>query len=426
MLVADAFEDIEKDAAAHQAIALELVRRKYFGRAAAQCEKGLQVSGSETSSFRTMTTLAQIHAARGKGHLDQAYQTILEAFTYRPQQNNEELTTEVALLTREALVVRGDCERNLDMDDEAIASYEEARTICSSEVVSGEVLHKIALIYSFDENSELGRLIEKVEAWSFWERMAWLTYEPDVSGSLFQLAVYHAGKESLFFQTYEDMIACLDPLKASAWPRYQLAEGYRHLLNDNQTAKTVLYRILDSDTCIDPRTGEGDIEVLAEARLRLSEIIHEDFRSCSDPKRKAELHEEMKKLQESYQTGSPWDMDGDASNSAVILAMMTSKLGPMQEFQNILEKTFQACMVALTDTEGWNDSSFLRLLSRVLACVGGLEREASIACSAQFSIIDPDISHKPELDDEDDSDEEHEEDDGDKGEEDASAMTKER
>lgn len=69
---------------------------------------------------------------------------------------------------------------------------------------------------------------------------------------------------------------------------------------------------------------------------------------------------------------------------------------------------FDSCWEELTDTEGWNDSGSLRLLGKVLMLVG-LEKEARICLSAQFSIIDPDVDHDEGSDSESESDSESDE-----------------
>ena len=68
---------------------------------------------------------------------------------------------------------------------------------------------------------------------------------------------------------------------------------------------------------------------------------------------------------------------------------MLRKMGSSTTFQEVLNDTFDFCIASLTDAEGWNDAICLRLLAKVLALVGGLEREAQIAFSLQYSTLDP-------------------------------------
>jgi hypothetical protein len=75
---------------------------------------------------------------------------------------------------------------------------------------------------------------------------------------------------------------------------------------------------------------------------------------------------------------------------------MAGKLGPANEFQDIMVKTFQSCIDALTDTEAWNDSMGFRQLAKVLVVVPWLQRDAQIAYSLQFSTVDQCLADPPE------------------------------
>jgi hypothetical protein len=63
-------------------------------------------------------------------------------------------------------------------------------------------------------------------------------------------------------------------------------------------------------------------------------------------------------------------------------------MGPAREYQNALDRIFKTCINGLEDNVSWNDSDSLRLLVKVLASLDGLERDARITLSAQFSILD--------------------------------------
>lgn len=68
-------------------------------------------------------------------------------------------------------------------------------------------------------------------------------------------------------------------------------------------------------------------------------------------------------------------------------------MGPAREYQNALDRIFTTCINGLEDSVSWNDSDSLRLLAKVLSSVDGLEHDALIALSAQFSSLD----QKPEF-----------------------------
>jgi hypothetical protein len=125
----------------------------------------------------------------------------------------------------------------------------------------------------------------------------------------------------------------------------------------------------------------------------LSDIIYHEFKSESDPKQKGKLLEEMRQLQERKSGGSLDEIETASSYSAINLARMIRKMASSLEYEEVMNNIFSACIHGLTDTVGSNDSGSLVLLSKVLTCVPGLEKEAQTALSAIFSITDPNVNH---------------------------------
>jgi hypothetical protein len=72
-----------------------------------------------------------------------------------------------------------------------------------------------------------------------------------------------------------------------------------------------------------------------------------------------------------------------------MLARMVKKVRPAQDFQDQMEKVFEMCMTTLTGSVVWNDLFSVCILSKVLMCLTGLERDALISCSLRISLIDP-------------------------------------
>ncbi|KAL2363893.1 hypothetical protein RJZ56_003179 [Blastomyces dermatitidis] len=112
--------------------------------------------------------------------------------------------------------------------------------------------------------------------------------------------------------------------------------------------------------------------------------------------------DELKKLQTRRLRAAVGDGVVYETSSSIVLANILRKMGRALEFQDLLEKTFQTYISSLTDDMGWNDHNSLCLLAKVLASVGGLEREAQIAFSARFYIIDPRVEHVLSSDEESD------------------------
>ncbi|PGH06161.1 hypothetical protein GX51_02549 [Blastomyces parvus] len=429
-MFADVFSDIPKDETAYRAIGLTLKEYGHYDEGIVACDAALGISTSEADRFRTLVVLAQIYAQlyedeeedeeedegadegadegedggeddveskSGNAGKDPnqynaiAYKTICEALSNRPSVDDPTTEKEARLLIREALLIRGDCEQAMDRLDEAVKSYGEARTICPSEILDGVSLNGITGILG--EQSRFVEFMDNVEQWTFWERMAWLTDDDDNRHDMFRQAATTTGKEDFLIRTYEEIIAYLDRSKSSAGIRWELASFYHTIKGDFEKAKPLFYQIIDGDSFINPATGDDDLSNLSEAQLALADIIYEEFRRAETVEKKMASMNELKSLQTRRRRAAVDDGDVYETSSSIVLANMLRKMGPAHEFQDLLEKTFQTCIASLTDDRGWNDQNSLCLLAKVLASVGGLEREAQIAYSAQFYIIDPRVEH---------------------------------
>ncbi|OJD24010.1 hypothetical protein ACJ73_04628 [Blastomyces percursus] len=414
-MFADVFSDIPKDETAYRAIGLILKDYGHFDEGIVACNAALGISISEA------VVLAQIYAKLYDEEDDKsydsgdvsddgfgvepnsgnagndphqyntmAYKTICEVLSNRPSVVDPTTGKEARLLIREALLIRGDCECAMDRLDAAVKSYGEARIISPSEILDGVSLNGITQILG--EQSRFVELMENVEQWTFWERMAWLTEDATI-GDTFRQAATKTGKEDFLIRTYEEIIAYLDRSKSSAGIRWELASFYQTIKGDFEKAKPLFYKIIDGDSFINPATGDDDLSNVSETQLALSDIIHEEFRRAETVEKKMASMDEMKRLRTRRRRAAVDDGDVYETASSIVLANMLRKMGPAHEFQDLLKKTFQT---------GWNDQNSLCLLVKVLASVGGLEREAQIAFSAQFYIIDPSMEHVWSSDEESD------------------------
>jgi hypothetical protein len=138
--------------------------------------------------------------------------------------------------------------------------------------------------------------------------------------------------------------------------------------------------------------GEGwsGFEIF-EARLQLTEILMEEFRVTLDSNLKLTTFNELKKTVLGDHIALADDFNPYGSETTIPLALMARRVGSPSEFQDGLEKTFHSCIEALKDNEGLNDRGGFRLLAKVLACVPGLEKDAQISLSLQFSIVDQSV-----------------------------------
>jgi tetratricopeptide (TPR) repeat protein len=85
-----------------------------------------------------------------------------------------------------------------------------------------------------------------------------------------------------------------------------------------------------------------------------------------------------------------WNIRPNISLAAAYLAC-----NQRNDAVQLLDSTFSLCLEWLRDDVSWNDVASLRMLAKLLACVG-LHRDAAIACSATFSKLDKDPEPEPE------------------------------
>jgi hypothetical protein len=188
-------------------------------------------------------------------------------------------------------------------------------------------------------------------------------------------------------QTYEKVITILDLNNLGSKLRLQLAKAHRNVFQNFNEAKRLLKDVVEG------RKGSSNYEAagyqILEARLELTEVLMEEFRATTDPKEKLKLFHDLERIVLQDRIALADDFNPYKSQTAIPIALMARKVGPQNEFQDGLEKTFTTCVEALKDVEGWNDRGAFRLLAKVLACVPWLERNAQISFSLQVSIVDP-------------------------------------
>lgn len=386
MLVSNAFADIEKDSRAHRAIACVLKDVGSIDAAENELKKSIEIAATDLDRFYALVALAQVYEKLSEDDVsktEEAYRTIDQALAIRPQRKDGDDSNDVASQIRTALLIRANFEYRRGDVDEAMKLYDEAREARPEYPLDGNVYDTITI--ALETREQYTELIAKVESWTEIERLLWLEFheEADEANIRFRKAVQISGKEEGFLvKCYQDIIKLSDSISM----RYQLAIAYRTVLKDNHRAKSVLHEILD----------KGIYGALSD----LTDIILEEFRSTSDSAKKAASLQEMKNLLSqplltAYRDTSPKD-----SQSAVALAIMMKKVGPASEFAALMREIFDTCVKGLSDRVGWNDGLSFRLLAKCLACIPGLEREAQIAISCQFSIVDPTLF--PSVEEEDD------------------------
>lgn len=387
-------DGLEADVAALRAIAFVLEECEYLEAASQALEEALAVSDSESTRLPVRVQLGRIYKDSEK--YSEGYEITQHSLDKNTQGDSQDIPETVLQLTRDALVISAMCQDKLGKTDDAIQLFEKAMLICPNVQMSGTDLSYYVQI--FVRKDAWGNLVTTLEKWNIFDLMSWLvwTYDNDEDAhSIFQQAAKLTGKTDFMVQTYEQIIRYLNKTKSSAPTVVKLADAYRTVLGDAGRAKTLLYEALDTEPPADGeyQTGEDPADILFDARDILHDILFEEFREANNAEKKTAILEEVKRIPERRMARGTILNSTHSTLTAAIQAQMIRKIRPPAEFQQFAEKTFRGCIDALRDTVGWNDQDTLVLLGQLLACVGGLERDAQISISAMFSHVDPEVSH---------------------------------
>lgn len=423
--VFQAFEDTPKDSNANWAVASLLTHSRHFTAAlpyalhALEGEKQDSKDGHEdadhaTRRFRTSNLLARIYL--GKNDHKTANEAICEglASAVKGQEEGKSPTIPAKLL-RIGLLTRAKTEVGQGKIDDAIRSYEEARKADPENPMPGHNLKEEFHVY-LDGKSDK-EVIGLVKRWKPMERLAWMTWNFENDGyeehEAFRRAAGRAGEETFMVEAYEEVIKLLDSLDAAAPIRYHLALAHWRVRNDADAAKALMNETLEASSSGRPAafTEEDPATTLVCAVLLMTHIIYEEYRATSDPKVKESLFVEMKGLTKKNLVLSVSPRRSELMHHYLTLARMARKMASATEFQDTLQSVFDVCYEGLVDGVGWNDLLNLATMAIVLGNLKGLDREARILVSAQFSRLDPGVNDNALSDDDDDDDNEDEDED---------------
>lgn len=410
-----AFGDTTKTVNGTWAIAAILEHSRHYDAALRTISDAIDditdtTAGSE--SFRTLHLLATIQS--NLKDYEVAQDSITRAISRRDGVSAGHL--------RRAYITQAEIYTGLEKSNEAIESYEQARQASSSEPLGGKILRK-----EFDAWNENGKAVELLKnKWTLQERIEWMTwnYENDYRHLQdFGISAIEADEPEFVVEMYHEIIRLLDHFDAGVPLRNNLAEWY-FIYGYDKAIKTQCLAVLDSTRNSNNGdtyrfTNEDPAYTMYYALCALTDVIYEQFRATSDRAAKAKLFEEAKGLMsrplaEAVALQKSWQV-----HYKVTLARMARKLGPLHEYEDLLNEGFDATVDALMDDVAWNDELSLDLLAKVLSGLDGLEREAQIALSARFSDLEPENESTADSDDEDDgstsgdtsSDEENEDED---------------
>ncbi|KAG6355490.1 hypothetical protein INS49_003452 [Diaporthe citri] len=381
-----AFGDAPKAANAAWAIAAILEHSRHYDaalRTISDAIDNLTDTTENSESFRTLHLLATVQ--RNLKDYEAAQDSIARAMSRPDGISADHL--------RRAYITQAEINTDLGKTDDAIESYEQARQANSTEPLRGEILRK-----EFDAWNENDKAVDLVKnKWTLQERLEWMTwnYADDREHHTdFLFAAIDANEQDYIVEVYQEIIGLLDHFGAGVPLRNILTNWYA-MNGDVDAVRTQCLAVLDSTL----NSNNGDLyrftdEDPAYAMYRalcvLTDTIYEQFRATADRAEKAALFEEAKGLMSRQLVRAVTLQKSWQVHYKVILARMARKLGPLHEFEDILNEGFNATVDALMDDVAWNDEMNLDLLSMVLSSLDGLEREAQIALSARFSDLEPD------------------------------------
>jgi tetratricopeptide (TPR) repeat protein len=382
--VVDAFPDLERGCSAHRAIGVVLAQLGHSEAAKKALDKSLEQSQCDDERFVTLVTLGLLSTSCLDLQEIDAQQYITQALALPNRPNT---TDDGRQLIQLALVSRAEWEANHQMYAQAYEKTEEAMTVWPGNS-SVCFAYLICWLGYLDEHN---KILQKVEQWNPMR----LAFTGDVSltvNQYFQRAAKLSGNEVVITKTYELLIKHLEPLNMASGTQYHFALACRRILRDVEKAKALLYQILDSEVCIDPVTDTVSDSIPFLALNELAEIIFEQFCAASTVEGKMKLLQEMEGLPK-RRLGNV-NADDSQCNPYFILARMYRKVGPVTKFYETLHPVFLSCVSSLQDDNPWNDAATLRQLCNVLFCLRGLEDDAQLAYSAQFSVLSKDVIRK--------------------------------
>ncbi|UPL00393.1 hypothetical protein LCI18_011327 [Fusarium solani-melongenae] len=142
----------------------------------------------------------------------------------------------------------------------------------------------------------------------------------------------------------------------------------------------------------------GSVDTTIRIGWRLADMFLDQFLSSAKEKQEpVELKDNLAKKQAaldkmedlmSQLQGLQADFEPYQSQISIPLSIMRRKLSPALTFFEGADQTFRGCVKTLTDEHQDNDAPSFQVLAKVLCLVPGLKKQAEIAASCQFYVID--------------------------------------
>lgn len=326
-------------------------------------------------------------------YYDQAYALLPgpECTDLSVAKREEVETTRLDILTFKAGVFSG-----MNQPENALQCFEEARRYSGEQPLPGWKLDDLTIIFNEEYDADGTKLMKMLKSWTRKERETWFAYcfEDWVDANAVNRMQRAARLSKETDLLLEWLTSLANTLPAQSYYLFNLkgaiARLYYPVLGDIEKGKILRQEILAMKPKPEAYYEETMNETKSQHRMQLADILFHEFQASSDPAKKEELIESLRHLPSAHAN----DDNIQESHIGMLRANMVRIMGPAREYHKYMSELFTTCINGLEDGVSWNDSSSLRLLSKVLASLDGLERDARIALSAHFSILDRDIHDK--------------------------------
>lgn len=355
----------------------------------------------EGDTLEQITTICLL--ARNYVYIDQHTEAIKyydQAYSLLPDSDSKDLTDakreELKTIRIDILTAKAGIFSNMKQPEDALRSFEEARKFSGEQPLWGWKLDDLTMIFNEEYDPDGTKLMAMLKSWSSKERENWFAYcfEDWVDANAIT-RMQRAAKLAKETEVLLDwMMTTAKSLPAQSYYLFNLkgtmANLHYPILGNIKKGKGLRQEVL----AMKPKPGTYFEDTMNEKksqyRMQLADILFYEFQTSSDPAKKEELMGSFKLLPSAHAN----DDNIQESHVGMLRANMLRIMGPAKEYHKYMSEIFTTCISGLEDGVSWNDSSSLRLLSKVLASLDGLERDARIANSAQFSILDRSIHDK--------------------------------
>lgn len=291
-----------------------------------------------------------------------------------------EIEKQQLILRAKALRIQATAMKSLGMKSEAARSFYEARQLSTDFVPVKELLEELLC---FQENPV--SMIDTLLSFSSIDRLHFLTsgvhdLTQKVEIPLTRMilpAILKSQKSDGVIKVYRELITALDAEQSGAPIRVDLARILWRLRHDIKDVKPLLNQVLDS-TLEERRyalTKREPLEVAQSALWLMTDVLLDQFRNTKKMEDKRRILSEATDLpRRNFLASQPLLTDLVWSPYNIAVAYMLRKIGPMSEYQQLMDLIFKKAVDGLDDETKINDIVYLTSLSKVFMMIPSLRK----------------------------------------------------